>query len=133
MSIVKQRRDTGSTREMTYRFYDDNGMFRLNIPNDVDGVTWARADHDGIALVSRGPEGGPALRLKILRPGQEVTEAMARSFALGTWGRTRTLAYGWYQRRCRAVTVLGGTRGSPHLHSPSRSVPASGAGENVEC
>ena len=27
--------EDGSTRQMQYKFYGDNGMFRLNIPNDV--------------------------------------------------------------------------------------------------
>lgn len=88
--------EDGQIHSMTYRFYDDNAMFRLNVPNGVPVVAWARENHDGIALVERGPEGGAPLRLRILMPGQEATEAMARSYALGTWGRTPTRLYGWY-------------------------------------
>ncbi len=88
--------EDGQIHSMTYRFYHDNGMFRLNVPNTVPGVQWARANRDGIAVLERGPEGGAPLRLRILKPGNEMTEVMARSFALGTWDRTRTRPYGWY-------------------------------------
>lgn len=85
-----------STREMQFRYYPDNGMFRLNIPNDVPGVDWARSRHDGLALVEQGPIGGAPLRLSILPPGTEAGEVVGRSAALGTWGRTPTRSYGWY-------------------------------------
>jgi hypothetical protein len=87
--------DDSSTRPMQYRFYADNGMFRLNVPNDVPGVIWARANHRGLALVEKGPAGGAALRLRILKPGAEVSEVVGRSAILGTWGRTSTRSYGW--------------------------------------
>lgn len=88
--------DDGIVRRMTYRFYEDNQMFRLNVPNDTPGVPWARTNHDGIALITRGPEGGATLRLSILRPGPEANEIMARSYALDSWDRTPTRLYGWY-------------------------------------
>jgi len=85
-----------SARPMQYRFYADNSMFRLNVPNDVPGVEWARAHHDGLAIVEEGPPGGAPLRLRILKPGHEASEIVGRSAALGTWGKTLTRAYGWY-------------------------------------
>jgi HKD family nuclease len=85
-----------TTRPMQYRFYADNSMFRLNVPNDVPGVGWARTHHDGLAIVEQGPPGGARLRLRILRPGADASEIVGRSAALGTWGRTTTRAYGWY-------------------------------------
>jgi HKD family nuclease len=88
--------DDESTRPMQYRFYADNSMFRLNVPNDVTGVAWARAHHDGLAIVEQGPPGGAPLRLRILRPGADASEIVGRSAALGTWGKTSTRAYGWY-------------------------------------
>jgi HKD family nuclease len=88
--------DDESTRPMQYRFYADNSMFRLNVPNDVPGVAWARAHHDGLAIVEQGPPGGARLRLRILRPGVDASEIVGRSAALGTWGKTPTRAYGWY-------------------------------------
>lgn len=88
--------DDGTTRPMQYRFYADNSMFRLNIPNDVPGIAWARENRDGMAIVESGPAGGAPLRLRILRPGREADEVAARSVALGTWGRTPTRAYGWF-------------------------------------
>ncbi len=88
--------DDESTRPMQYRFYADNSMFRLNVPNDVPGVQWARAHHDGLAIVEKGPTGGAPLRLRILRPGIDASEIVGRSAALGTWGKTSTRAYGWY-------------------------------------
>lgn len=88
--------DEESTRPMQYRFYSDNSMFRLNVPNDVPGVAWARAHHDGLAIVEQGPPGGASLRLRILRPGTNASEIVGRSATLGTWGKTSTRAYGWY-------------------------------------
>lgn len=84
------------TRTMQYGFYPHNGMFRLNIPNDVPGVAWARAHRDGIAIVEKGPPGGAPLRIRVVRPGVEMREAVGRSYLLGTWGRTPTRPYGWY-------------------------------------
>lgn len=88
--------DDQSTRPMKYGFYEDNGMFRLNVPNDASGVEWARENKDGIAIVERGPTGGAPLRLRIIRPGTEADEIIGHSAALGTWGSTPTRAYGWY-------------------------------------
>ena len=84
------------TRRMQYKFYSNNSMFRLNIPNDVPGVEWARASKDGIAFVERGLQGGAALKLSLLKPGVDAQEIVERSLALGTWGRTSTRIYGWY-------------------------------------
>jgi HKD family nuclease len=86
----------GRTIAMKYRFYENNSMFRLNVPNEVAGVEWARQNRDGIVLVERGPEGGAPIRLKLLRPGNEVQEVEERSGALDTWGMTPTRFYGWY-------------------------------------
>ena len=86
----------GTTRRMQYRFYAANSMFRLNVPNDVPGVSWARAHREGLAVVEQGPPGGGPLRLRILTPGAESGDIVARSAALGTWGRTTTRSYGWF-------------------------------------
>lgn len=86
----------GEVREMQYRFYPNNGMFRLNIPNDVPNVAWARANHDGVAVVEKGPVGGAPLRLRILRPGVDADAIVERSVLMGSWGRTSTRIYGWY-------------------------------------
>lgn len=88
--------DDETTRSMQYKFYKDNSMFRLNVPNDVPGVDWARKHRNGLALVEKGLEGGAMLRLTILKPGSEESEIIGRSVALGTWGRTTTRLYGWY-------------------------------------
>ena len=88
--------DDETARAMQYRFYRDNGMFRLNIPNDVPGVAWARKHKDGLAIVEQGLTGGAPLRVRLLRPGAEASEIVGRSAALGTWGKTPTRAYGWY-------------------------------------
>lgn len=84
------------TRPMKYRFYRDNGMFRLNIPNDVPGVSWAREHRDGIAIVEKSSAVDAPLSLQILKPGAEESEIVSRSVALGTWGKTPTRVYGWY-------------------------------------
>ena len=85
----------GQTRTFKYRFYGDNGMFRLNIPNAAPLVDWAREHKDGIALVEFDDAGG-GLYSEILRPGERMLDIVGRSLALGTWGRTPTRLYGWY-------------------------------------
>ena len=82
------------TREFKFKYYPDNGMFRLNIPNEVPLVDWAREHKAGIACVeSREARDNPYF--EILKPGRSMMDIMERSFALGTWGRTRTRLYGW--------------------------------------
>jgi HKD family nuclease len=88
--------DDESTRPMKFKFYTDNSMFRLNVPNDVPGVDWARKHKDGLAVVEQGPPGGAQLRIRLLKPGADASEVIGRSAALGTWGRTSTRSYGWY-------------------------------------
>jgi len=88
--------DDESTRPMQYKYYAQNSMFRLNMPNDVPGVAWARAHRDGIAIIEKGPAGGALLRIRLLRPGTEAREIIGRSAMLGTWGRTTTRPYGWF-------------------------------------
>jgi hypothetical protein len=84
----------GITRKFTFSFYGDNGMFRLNIPNDTPNAVWARANRIGIALVEADSIG--VLHFRILLPGNALDNAIEHSVALGTWGRTPTRLYGWY-------------------------------------
>jgi HKD family nuclease len=88
--------DSTSVVTMQYKFYEKNGMFRLNIPNDAPGVQWARANKDGIAVIKVGLKGGAPLQLQILPPGEASNEIISRSLAMGTWGRTPTRIYGWF-------------------------------------
>jgi HKD family nuclease len=88
--------DNETTRPMQYKFYPHNSMFRLNVPNDVPGVAWAREHKDGLAIVEQGPSGGAPLRIRLLKPGADAKEIVSRSAALGTWGKTSTRSYGWY-------------------------------------
>ena len=88
--------DDETTRLMQYRYYPDNSMFRLNVPNDVPGVAWAREHKDGLAIVEKGPSGGALLRIRLLQPGVDASEIVKRSASLGTWGKTTTRSYGWY-------------------------------------
>ncbi len=88
--------DDNETRAMTFRYYPDNALYRLNVPNSVPGVQRARHEKSGIALVARGPEGGPPISLTLLPPGREMNEVIARSLSLGTWGKTQTRLYGWF-------------------------------------
>jgi PLD-like domain len=80
-------------REMTYRYYADNGMYRLNVPNEVPGVEWARSNHSGALLVSRGDEDIPTVEII---SGNRLQEVAERSRALGYCGQTTTREYGWY-------------------------------------
>ncbi|MCC7428680.1 MAG: phospholipase D family protein [Alphaproteobacteria bacterium] len=82
-------------RKFKYKYYDHNGMFRLNIPNSAPLVDWARANKTGIAYVEHDEESGD-LYFEIVPPGQPMMEIVDRSLALGTWGRTTTRLYGWY-------------------------------------
>lgn len=86
----------GVIREMSYRFYEDNGMFRLNIPNDVPGVTQARDKKSGLAVLERHERKSAQLSLWIIPPGAEADRIMKRSSMLGTWESTSTRYYGWY-------------------------------------
>jgi hypothetical protein len=86
----------GETRIMTFRYYEDNGMYRLNVPNNMPLVDWARTNKNGALLVWRddlSPE--QTLHAEIIR-GRRLTEVEARSTALRTWGKTQTRSYGWY-------------------------------------
>lgn len=83
-------------REMKYRFYDDNSMFRLNIPNDMPGVERSRRERNGIALVEAAISSSAQIQLTILPPGEDTDRAVRRSVTLGTWGQTPTRLYGWY-------------------------------------
>ncbi|HVZ65716.1 MAG TPA: phospholipase D-like domain-containing protein [Lacunisphaera sp.] len=88
--------DDRQIREMQFKFYPQNDMFRLNIPNDVPNVAWVRRHHDGVALVQQGLPGGAPLRLTIMLPGNDANELIARSKAMDSWGQTPTRLYGWF-------------------------------------
>ena len=77
----------GVMREMQYAYYEDNGMFRLNVPNDVPNVDWAREHHDGALRISLS-EGG-TVYAEIVR-GAEYENLIERSRAMGTLGSTST-------------------------------------------
>lgn len=83
------------TRKFKFKYYKDNGMFRLNVPNSTPLVDWARKYKDGIAYVEYDENSG-SIHFVILQPGQNLDDIVDRSLALGTWGRTPTRLYGWY-------------------------------------
>lgn len=85
----------GEIRMFKYRFYEDNGMFRLNVPNSTPLVAWAREHKQGIAYVEYSEAQG-GLYFEILVPSQPMIDIVDRSLVLGTWGRTPTRLYGWY-------------------------------------
>ena len=86
--------EDGETRQLIFRFYENNGMWRLNVPNATPGVTWAREQKDGIAVVEVDED--DLVTFCIIKPGRRMQETVDRSLALGTWGRTPTRLYGWY-------------------------------------
>lgn len=92
---VDIRCSDGNIRQFLYKYYERNGMFRLNVPNAVPSVAWARATKAGIACVEHSDE-PDELRFEILKPGSKLEEIVDRSLALGTWGRTSTRLFGWY-------------------------------------
>lgn len=85
--------DDSVTRPFIFRYYPDNGMFRLNVHNGTPDTAWAREHKDGIAVVENNDD---VFTFRILKPGRAMVEVVNRSFALGTWGRTPTRQYGWY-------------------------------------
>jgi len=87
--------DDDKTREMKYKYYTNNGMFRINIDNDVPGVSWARNKKDGIVYIERGIPGGGPLTLRIIKPGNDASEIISRSTILGNADSTTTRKYGW--------------------------------------
>ncbi len=82
-------------RTFSYRFYEHNGMFRLNIPNSTPLVPWAREHKQGIVYVEFN-EQQSQIYFEIIQSGQLMLDILDRSLALGTWGRTPTRLYGWY-------------------------------------
>ena len=86
----------GKNRTFKYKFYEDNRMFRLNIPNSTPLVAWVREQKQGIAYVEYREMSGD-LYFEIVQPDQtKMMDIVDRSLALGTWGRTPTRLYGWY-------------------------------------
>ena len=51
----------GEVRTFKYRFYEHNGMFRLNVPNSTPLVDWARENKQGIAYVEHDEDTGHTL------------------------------------------------------------------------
>lgn len=82
-------------RNFKYKYYDNNGMFRLNVPNSVPFVPWVRENKQGIACVEVD-ESADAIKFEICKPGKRMQEIIHRSLTLGSWGRTPTRLYGWY-------------------------------------
>ena len=87
--------EDGEIRQFIFRYYDHNGMFRLNVPNSAPSAMWARQHKKGIAVVELNDD-EDAAHFRIIRSGRELFGVIGRSFALGTWGRTPTRLYGWY-------------------------------------
>jgi HKD family nuclease len=87
--------EDGIARQFVFKYYQHNGMFRLNVPNSTPNVDWARKHKNGIAVVEVDDEDG-VIKFRVVRPGPKLFEVVARSLGLGTWGRTPTRLYGWY-------------------------------------
>ena len=87
--------EDGIARDFKFKYYSDNGMFRLNVPNSAPKVDWARIEKKGIAIVELDEDRG-LITFRIIEPGSEMIDTIDRSLALGTWGRTPTRLYGWY-------------------------------------
>jgi len=87
----------GQVRAMKYAYYADNSMYRLNVPNDVPLVDWARAHHEGALVVSRdfANDEKSQISAEIVR-GSGLREIRRKSDALGTLGSTSTREYGWF-------------------------------------
>ena len=86
---------SGGTRSMKYSFYEDNGMFRLNIPNEVPGAKQARREKSGLAVVRKHDQPGIPIELEIINDRAAVADFIQRSKREGSWGETQTRLYGW--------------------------------------
>ena len=75
-------------REINCSYYENNGMYRVNIPNDVPGAQNARATKSGIAIIEKITGATKKLRLTVVAETKQLEEALTRSFALGTLGKT---------------------------------------------
>lgn len=94
--VVQIECSDGHARSMIFAYYTANSMYRLNVPNNMPLVDRAREHHDGALLVWRDDDSqGAALNAEIIR-GRRLRDCVARSRALGSWGRTSTREYGWY-------------------------------------
>lgn len=86
----------GEVRHMIFRYYGDNGMYRINVPNSMPLVSWAREQRQGMLLIWQSNESGiKTIHAKIVK-GHEQDELIRRASALGTLGRTRTRNFGWF-------------------------------------
>ena len=68
-------------RKFKYKYYEHNGMFRLNVQNSVPLVDWARSEKAGIAYVEHN-EDEHMLSFEILKPGQKLKNVVDRSLSL---------------------------------------------------
>lgn len=87
--------DDGEIRSMTFKYYDSNSMWRLNIQNDVPMVQAIRNDPRGIALVE-ATKGAATLQLRIIRDAKKIDDIKSVSAAVGQLGETSTRFYGWF-------------------------------------
>jgi len=92
--VVEMLCNDGQNHKFKFRYYDHNGMFRLNVPHSVPLVDWVRDNKDGIAVVEALSD-QKGLHFEFQKPGAKVNLFINRSLALGTWGRTSTRVYGW--------------------------------------
>lgn len=88
--------DDGEFRQASYAYYPHNGMYRLNLPNDVPGVDWVRLHREGALVVSLTTDSDAYLTVRVARDDSECQAIAKRSQLLGTLGRTSKRAYGWY-------------------------------------
>ena len=84
------------TRIVEYKFREDNGMFRLEIPNEVPRVDLARERKEGICLVEDTDHPSAQINLRIITDNREASEFIHRSMRENSWGETRTRLYGWF-------------------------------------
>lgn len=83
-------------RDMTYTYYEDNLMFRLNIPNEVPGIETAREERRGIGLVEENDSDDAPIQLRIINDERDASEIIRRSMREGSWDQTSTRLYGWF-------------------------------------
>jgi len=92
--IIKLEFSNGLSKDVLYKYYPSNSMFRLNLPNEMPGVKSVKLNKEG-ALVINMNRNNKTFHAEIVS-GDTLQEIERKSYALDTWGKTTKRKYGWF-------------------------------------
>jgi len=81
---------------MQYKFYPDNSMFRLNVPNDVPGVEWAREHKTDSQLLNRDYQAVHPCEYAFSSQEPRLMKSLVVLSRSALGEKTPTRSYGWY-------------------------------------